>query len=115
MKTDVWETLRPGDNFIPNEWLQQPYEHNKDMFELACRYYRETEAYDKTVCTGPIVDGVIYPLNSKEMGLISLNAHKTRKLIGQEAAEKNIDPKELTHEIRRVGLTGAWQRYEVGP
>jgi hypothetical protein len=113
MKTDVWDSLRPGEYLVPNEWLQQPYETNKDLIELAIRYHRETEAYDKTVCTGPVVDGVIYPSNSKERGLININAKKTRKLIEQEAAAKNIDRKELMHEIRRMGVTGAWQRYQV--
>lgn len=111
----LWPPYDRSGDFIPGDWLQQSYPQNNDMTELACRYHRETEAYDKTVCTGPVVAGVIYPLNRKELCLVNINAQKTLGLIKQEAAAKNIDPKDLMHEIRRVGLTGAWLRYQVGP
>jgi hypothetical protein len=36
--------------------------------ELAERYHRETEAYDRTVCTGPIRDGSVMPIGLKGEG-----------------------------------------------
>jgi len=63
---------------------------------LAKEYHDRTEHYDRTVCTGPIVEGSIRPNNGKEHTLINKNA----KNIFNELAERaNISLKELHHKI----------------
>lgn len=42
--------------------------------ELAERYVSETEAYDRTVCTGPIIRGAIMPATTQERAQINRNA-----------------------------------------
>ncbi len=53
--------------------------------ELAERYRRRTEAFDRTVCTGPIgPDGGILPANGRESSEINRNA---RRMLEQTLAE----------------------------
>lgn len=33
---------------------------------IVAEYKRRTEEFDKTVCTGPVIDGIVWPKNSKE-------------------------------------------------
>lgn len=42
--------------------------------DLAAEYYRRTEAYDRTVCTGPIGRDGILPATDQERRLIAINA-----------------------------------------
>lgn len=42
--------------------------------EIADRYVRDAEAYDRTVCTGPIKHGEIMPADHHELGLVNRNA-----------------------------------------
>jgi hypothetical protein len=67
--------------------------------ELAERYHRETEAYDRTVCTGPIRDGSIVPINQSQFVLVNRNAHKVRKQIMCEAKQYGIDPQDMARAI----------------
>ena len=85
------------------EYFQQPYElSDKDLLliELAAHYNTSTEAYDRTVCTGPIVRGEIQPASSREFYLISRNAAHTIKMI--LAGEPGITRKELYQAINRL-------------
>ena len=43
------------------------------LCELAERYARETEEYDRTVCTG-MKDGIAMPETGKQLGLIGQHA-----------------------------------------
>ena len=56
------------------EW--RPTEQERKAAELAERYHRETEAYDRTVCSGPIRDGSVMPIGPHEMALVNRNAIK---------------------------------------
>ena len=47
---------------------------------LLCQYYVDCETYDRTVCTGPINQDGIMPMNSHETGLIGKHA---RQLLDQ--------------------------------
>ena len=69
--------------------------------KLAKRYRDETEAYDRTVCTGPTVHGGIMPATSYERGLITRNARHAFDSIAQEAAAHNISRAELWHAVGR--------------
>lgn len=62
---------------MPKNWSDEylcsfePSERDRCLCELAKRYHEVTEAYDRTVCTGPIRDGSILPANPDEMVLIN--------------------------------------------
>jgi hypothetical protein len=47
---------------------------DKYAAKLARFYIASTEAYDLTVCTGPVVSGYVMPANGKERGLINVNS-----------------------------------------
>lgn len=60
-------------------------EKEKQLYELAQEYHRQTEAYDRMVCTGRIhEDGGIMPATAREHGLINRNALATRKRLFEE-------------------------------
>lgn len=83
------------------EQVYQPTEQERNTYELAERYHRETEAYDRTVCTGPIREGSIMPIGHHEMALVSRNAIKTRKQIMLEAEQHGISRQDMANAIRR--------------
>jgi hypothetical protein len=70
--------------------------------ELAERYHREAEAYDRTVCTGPIKEGAIMPGNIRELTLINRHATALRRQLAKEAESHGITPAELKAEISRI-------------
>ncbi|MGY2155772.1 hypothetical protein [Pseudomonas tolaasii] len=51
-----------------------PSEAERCLSAAAEQYVAGTEAYDRTVCTGPLVRGAIMPANSHERGLANRNA-----------------------------------------
>lgn len=79
------------------EW--RPTEQERKADELAERYHRETEAYDRTVCTGPVVRGSIMPIGPHEMALVNRNAIKLRKQIMAEAAAAGISAEDMRRAI----------------
>ena len=81
------------------EWW--PSEHECKAAELAARYHRETEAYDRTVCTGPIRDGAVTPIGPHEMALVNRNAIKVREQIMHEAAQHGISRQDMARAIGR--------------
>lgn len=85
------------------EYLHQPFVlSDKDVLlgKLARYYHTSTEAYDRTVCTGPIVRGEIQPASPREFALVSRNASYTIKMI--LADEPGITRKELHRAISRL-------------
>ena len=81
------------------EWT--PTEKDNKLYELAKRYHDETESYDRTVCTGPIVDGSIQPFGPRQAVLINRNANKVFQQIKEEAARHGIDFAEMWRAIGR--------------
>ena len=81
------------------EW--QPTEQERKAAELAERYHRETEAYDRTVCTGPIRDGSVMPIGPHELALVNRNAIKVRAQIMAEAAAAGISAEDMRRAIGR--------------
>lgn len=69
--------------------------------ELAERYHCETEAYDRTVCIGPIRDGSVMPIGPHEMALVNRNAIKVRERIMAEAAQHGISREDMARAIGR--------------
>jgi len=81
------------------EWT--PSEKDNKLQELARRYHAETEAYDRTVCTGPIVDGSIQPYGGRQTVLINQHARQVFLRIEAEAASHGISKAEIWRAIGR--------------
>lgn len=77
------------------------FEPNHDLHALAGEYHARCEAYDRTVCTGPIVRGSILPVTPREMALIGRNAHRVARDVMEKADAKGIDRDELRRAIAR--------------
>lgn len=54
------------------EFVRSPAEEL--LFAVANTYVRDTEAFDRTVCTGPIIRGSVMPASPRERALINRNA-----------------------------------------
>lgn len=87
-------------DFFMQGWEESPAD--RLIHELAKKYHEETEAYDRTVCTGPIIDGSIRPMTPRELGLINKHAFEVRKRITQEALQAGLDLKVLARAIART-------------
>lgn len=94
----------------PDEFLKQyereyrPTEQEFKAVELAERYHRETEAYDRTICTGPIRYGSVMPSCPHEMAMSNRNAIEVRRQIMREAAQHGISRQDMMHAIKRQDL-----------
>lgn len=88
-------------NQYEQEW--RPTEKERKAAELTERYHSETEAYDRTVCTGPIRDGSVMPISPYEMAIVNRNAINARKQIMHEAAQYGISRQDMAHAISRHG------------
>lgn len=79
--------------FVDNK-AQDPLE------SLATWYHEETESYDRTVCTGPIIRGSIMPNGCDEYALINKNARKVFRCI-LDALRGSVTSSELRKAIRQ--------------
>lgn len=72
--------------------------------ELAKRYHEETEAYDRGVCTGPVVRGSVMPANPREFRSINRNALSIRRrlLIEGQVRFPELSMQQLGAAIRSV-------------
>jgi hypothetical protein len=70
------------------------------LCRLADQYLSETEAYDRTVCTGPIEHGGIRPASSEEFSLISRNASRVYEKLAELAEALGYHRKDLRYAIR---------------
>lgn len=81
------------------EW--QPTEQELKCVELAERYHHEAEAYDRLVCTGPVLHGSVMPADHRELAMVNGNAARLRKQIMAEAAAHGISPQDMARAIGR--------------
>lgn len=66
---------------------------------LAKRYHETCEAYDLTVCTGPVVDGSVMPVSSAERMLVNQNAYRVLRQLQEEAERLGISNQQLHKAI----------------
>lgn len=103
----VWVGIDPDDSRgdLTATWLTQPWpeptERERQLEALAKRYIDETDAYDRTVCTGQFRDGTIAPRNYAELGMINRNAHRLLAKIKIDAMRIGFTSLDLVREIRR--------------
>lgn len=75
------------------------------LHQVAESYVNKTEAYDRTVCTGPIIHGSIQPVTQRERALV--NRHALDLLDRLVKAHSHLfSRKELLREIGRVDYQG---------
>ena len=66
-------------------------------------YYAACEAYDRTVCTGPMGRDGILPATPHELALIGRHAIARRSVAMQAAAEAGI-PEDVMRRAREIAL-----------
>lgn len=81
----------------------QTWEPDNGLTSLAVEYYARCEAYDRLVCTGPVIDGAIMPIGSRERALISANARRVRRELEWRAGCQGHTPHAFVLALRRVG------------
>ena len=68
------ERLCPEQRFRAELLMQPEDDYLLHVYELWCSYYEETEAYDRSVCTGPVHRGAIHPATPEQGRLIREHA-----------------------------------------
>jgi hypothetical protein len=89
-------------NIQEAEWvdvLVSVNERDRKLLEFAERYHTLTEAYDRTVCSGPIVKGAIYPETPQQAALIDSNARTVLQDLARQAEPHQITLEELRRAI----------------
>jgi hypothetical protein len=84
------------------EYLGMPYTPTKEeirLRELAEEYHRTCEDYDRTICTGPIKDGVILPATGEEASAINRHAIAVRNGLFRKARELGFDRQQWMEAI----------------
>lgn len=87
-----------------NAWYTGTFERNYCEIALqqaAERYVSESEAYDRTVCTGPIINGAIMHATGRERAQINRAAVQLfKRLVATSNGQFTSD--DLRREIQRV-------------
>ncbi|WP_350614643.1 hypothetical protein [Pseudomonas sp. HY7a-MNA-CIBAN-0227] len=81
-----------------------PTESERRLSAAAEQYIAETEAYDRTVCTGPIKHGAIMPASSHEFVLVNRNAMRTMDRLCTQHPEFNRQ--QILREVSRADIRG---------
>lgn len=75
-----------------------------DLVNLAAEYYRRTEAYDRTVCTGPIGPDGVMPATRAELAAINGYAHQVRHELVDRALRAGFTASQfkeaMMHQVR---------------
>jgi len=71
------------------------------LYVFAKEYHDRCEAYDRTVCTGPMGRDGILPSSHIEVGQINRNALKVLDDILKRAAQEGFTREEVQREISR--------------
>lgn len=81
-----------------------PTESQRRLSAAAEQYVAETEAYDRTVCTGPIKHDSIMPATSREHSLVNRNA--IRALDRLCTQHPDFTRQQIRREISRLDSRG---------
>lgn len=87
-------------NFYQSDFT--PTESERRLAAAAEQYVSETEAYDRTVCTGPIVKGSIMPTDSHERGLVNHNAMRAMDRLCTQHPE--FTRQQILREVSRADI-----------
>jgi hypothetical protein len=86
-------------NEFQQEWIVSPQEER--LMELAEKYHADCESFDRTVCTGPIVDGGIMPATAQEGAAINRNALKVLAETLRQAESEGLTREDIRRAIGR--------------
>lgn len=82
--------------------LPQVTDRMRWLIELATEYHTKTEAYDCTVCTGPVRDGGIMPATSQQHSLINCHAQAVHRELFGKARDLGFTADEWRKALRRA-------------
>ena len=95
---------------LVSDYLQtwpEPTEEDLYLDALAAEYHQRAEAYDLTVCTGPIKHGGIMPVTAKELMMVNRHARALKHELGDRAErERGIQPFKVMRAIQRLYFSG---------
>jgi hypothetical protein len=78
---------------------------DSELVALAEEYERRAEAYDRTVCTGPIGPDGIMPATHAELAAINRHAHQVRRELVERAVRAGFTETQfkeaMMHQARR--------------
>jgi hypothetical protein len=74
----------------------------KQLRELAEKYHKLTEDYDRSVCTGPIVKGSIRPANGHESALINRHAQTLNRDLCLDAQRLGFSAKQWHEAVTKA-------------
>jgi hypothetical protein len=77
------------------------------LHQLLKQYYEAAEAYDRTVCTGPIIDGAILPATPLERALVSQHAATLWRELLTSAQNLGLDPATVRSSYSRFARPSA--------
>lgn len=86
---DTWRSL----------YLCEPKPTDHRLVDLAIEYATTCEAFDRTVCTGPVIHGEIMPATNRETYLITRHAIATFNAIAARADNLGLSRRDLLKEI----------------
>lgn len=81
-----------------DDYSCEPTPIDEQLYQRVKAYYDDCEAYDRTICTGPIVHGSVIPANYRELGLINRYARQRLKQLKDETA--GYPPEEVAYAKR---------------
>lgn len=93
-------------------YLGEPEPINSELLDLARSYYRQTEVFDRTVCTGPVTRDGIMPATSRQLAEINRYAAEVLRELKRKAEERGFNSVEFRDAMRiaeRDGMTDAPQ------
>lgn len=86
------------------DWLHaEPEGEPPELAALTKSYYERAEAYDRTVCTGPITRDGIMPMNHNEAALINRNAVALLRELQEQAARLGYSKEQFRAAMKRAG------------
>ncbi|MBN3839346.1 hypothetical protein [Burkholderia sp. Ac-20349] len=77
-----------------------PEPTDPQLLELARSYYRNTEIYDRHVCTGPMTRDGIMPATPRERALINRNAHRVMANVSDAAEQLGFSREQLRDAMK---------------
>jgi hypothetical protein len=89
------------------QFLTEPEPEDSALAALAMSYYERAEAYDCTVCTGPMGRDGVMPANYREMGLINRNAASVLRDVQEQAQRLGYTREQLKAAMLRAGRSPA--------
>jgi hypothetical protein len=72
------------------------------LFSLAAEYRERCEAYDRLVCTGPVIHNEIMPAGSHELFLINRNASAVRRELAERAVRLGYTEQQFKEALRHA-------------